>query len=124
MSGVTGSIRILPSSVLSSRADRWVRRSRTACIVIIRSASHSLGGVENTSCRLRQSAAAAPFGVVARFNHGTDEDYALPSANILFSTVHPTIALRCCASNPLARRLPPRVRVYRWKVPSTRACCR
>ena len=54
----------------------------------------------------------------------TAEDCALPSANILFSTVHPIIASRCCASNPLARWRPPRIRLYRRNVPSTRACCR
>ena len=61
---------------------------------------------------------------VADDHAGTAEDCALPSANILFSTAHPTIASRCCASNPFARRLPPRIRLYRRNVPSTRACCR
>ena len=54
----------------------------------------------------------------------TAKDCAFPSANILFSTVHPTLASRCCASNPFARRLPPRIRLNRRNVPSTRACCR
>ena len=54
----------------------------------------------------------------------TAKDWAFPSANILFSTVHPTLASRCCASNPFARRLRPRLRLYRRNVPSTRACCR
>ena len=54
----------------------------------------------------------------------TAEDCALPSPSILFSTVHPTIASRCCASNAFARRLPPRIRLYLRNVPSTRACCR
>ena len=54
----------------------------------------------------------------------TAKDCAFPSANILFSRVHPTLASRCCASNPIARRLPPRIRLYRRNVPSTRACCR
>ena len=61
---------------------------------------------------------------VADDHSATAEDCASPSANILFSTVHPTIASRCCASNPFARRLPPRIRLYRRNVPSTRACCR
>ena len=61
---------------------------------------------------------------VADDHSATAEDCASPSANILFSTVHPTIASRCCASNPFARRLPPRIRLYRRTVPSTRACCR
>ena len=64
-------------------------------------------------------------GVEVAVDHAvTAEDCALPSANILFSTVHPTLASRFCASNPFARRLPPRIRLYRRKVPSTRACCR
>ena len=54
----------------------------------------------------------------------TAKDCAFRSANILFSRVHPTVASRCCASNPFARRLPPRIRLYRRNVPSTRACCR
>ena len=71
-------------------------------------------------------APSTPSGVVAWFDYGNRsgvevaddytvsvEDCALPSANILFSTVHPTIASRCCASNPLARRRPPRIRLYR-----------
>ena len=64
-------------------------------------------------------------GVEAGDDHAeTGEDCAFPSANILFSTVHPTIASRFCASNPFARRLPPKIRLYRRNVPSTRACCR
>ena len=64
-------------------------------------------------------------GVAGADDHAvTAEDCAVPSANIVFSTVHPTIASRCCASNPFARRLPPRIRLYRRNVPSTRACCR
>ena len=64
-------------------------------------------------------------GVKVADDHAvTAEDCAVPSANILFSTVHPTLASRCCASNPFARRLPPRIRLYRRNVPSTRACCR
>ena len=64
-------------------------------------------------------------GVEVADDHAvTAKDCAVPSANILFSTVHPTLASRCCASNPFARRLPPRIRLYRRNVPSTRACCR
>ena len=64
-------------------------------------------------------------GVKVADDHAvTAEDCAVPSANILFSTVHPTLASRCCASNPFARRLPPRIRLYRRNVPSTLACCR
>jgi len=64
-------------------------------------------------------------GVEVADAHGvTAEDCALPSAYILFSTVHPPVASRCCTSNPVARRLPPRIRLYRRNVPATRACCR
>ena len=53
-------------------------------------------------------------GVEVADDHAvTAKDWAFPSANILFSTVHPTLASRCCGSNPFARRLPPRIRLYR-----------
>ena len=66
-----------------------------------------------------------PSGVdVADDHSATTHDYGFPSGVIRFSTMYPTISSCFCASNPCASTRSPRIRLYRRKEPSTRACCR